>query len=347
MYDEHSVAVVVPAYNESGLVGEVIDTIPAFVDRIYVVDDCSTDGTWDEIERHARRRNRTAVAASTSDEGSTTSRSDDETSGAVADGSGKTVVPIRHEENRGVGGSIKTGYQRALDDEVDVTAVMAGDGQMNPDHLEWLLDPIVDGRAEYAKGNRLGGRDRSEMSAWRLFGNLTLSFLTKVSSGYWRMMDPQNGYTAISLEALERVDLERLYEEYGFSNDLLVALNTRGVRIADVSMPAVYGEEESHIRYRSFVPKLSWLLLRRFTRRLSVRYLLTDFHPLALLYAVGAASGAVALAGLAVALGRRTSAETETSPLTPIVLLTHAALSILLAMTFDREENEDLVVRVE
>ncbi len=331
MYEGRSIAVVVPAYNEAGLVGGVIETMPPYVDRVYVVDDRSTDGTWEEVISHTDRRERTVVTEDT-----------DEPAGTVADGGTTRVVPIRHERNRGVGAAIKTGYERARSDRMDVTAVMAGDGQMDPDHLDRLLDPIVADRAAYAKGDRLRGHDRSSMSGWRLFGNGLLSVLTKVSSGYWRMMDPQNGYTAISLEALERIDLERLYDEYGFANDLLVVLNTHGFTVADVPMPAVYGEETSHIEYRSFVPGLSWLLCKRFCRRLYVRYVFEDFHPLAFMYGLGVLAGAVGLVGLGAALGRRDG--TGSDVLSALSVLTTSAISILLAMTFDRQENDDRVI---
>ncbi|GAB3035794.1 glycosyltransferase family 2 protein [Natronobiforma cellulositropha] len=350
MYEEHSVAVVVPAYNEEGFVGEVIETMPSFVDRVYVVDDCSTDGTWAEICAHAE------TAAHSSREGPPTDADDSDDRGPVeldADGpvtdggAATTVVPIRHERNRGVGGSIKTGYQRAVDDGIDVTAVMAGDGQMDPDQLHRLLEPIVSGRVDYAKGNRLSGREHMrEMSTWRLFGNVTLTFLTKVASGYWGMMDPQNGYTAISRDALERVDLENLYEQYGFSNDLLVALNTRGFRIADVSMPAVYGDEQSHIEYRSFVPNLSKLLLVRFLRRLTLRYVVTDFHPLAFVYALGALGFAVTAGSLAWLVRPGAGDDAADGFATSALLALVSGLCLLLAMTFDRYENDDMVVSV-
>ena len=362
MYEEHTVAVVVPAYNEEGFVGTVIETMPSFVDRVYVIDDCSTDGTWEEIIRHSSSESEVELTADAAGddtiEGSTRAERRGDapplelgTGGTATDGGAMarpTVVPIRHEENKGVGGTIKTGYVRALEDGVDVTAVMAGDGQMDPDQLDRLLDPVVSGKVDYAKGNRLSGREYfEEMSNWRLFGNLMLTFLTKISSGYWGMMDPQNGYTAISREALERVDLDNLYEEYGFSNDLLVALNTNQLRIADVAMPAVYGEEQSHIEYRSFVPNLSKLLLQRFVRRLGIRYLVTDFHPLAFVYLLGAIGMGVALAGLAGALRARDRAESQLGQLltTALVALV-SGLCCLLAMTFDRIENDDMVVTV-
>ena len=371
MYEGHTVGVVVPAYNEEGFVGEVIDTVPGYVDRIYAIDDRSTDGTWAEIRRHADRRNRgggsvgdtrgDGAANALRDETSEGTREDGSSEGtredgssdyggderpadedAVADGGDSpTVVALRNEKNRGVGGTIVRGYRRAREDGIDVTAVMAGDGQMDPDRLASVLDPIVEGEAAYAKGNRLYGADRSAMSRWRLFGNLLLSYLTKVASGYWRLMDPQNGYTAISLSALERLDLDGLYPRYGFSNDLLVALNGHGFRVADVSMPAVYGDERSHISYRSFVPALSWLLLRRFLRRLAVRYLLRDFHPLVFVYALGIAGLVVAFGALVRAVGSRSRPTADL-----LAFLWLSALTTLAAMSLDRVENEELVVSV-
>ena len=250
MYNEHTVAVVVPAYNESGFVGEVIETLPAFVDRVYAIDDQSTDETWDEI---------TAAAAAVNDTASTDG-------GAAFD---QRVVPIRHETNRGVGGAIKTGYLRAREDAVDVTAVMGGDGQMDPTQLERIIQPITDGEAEYAKGNRLiNSEDHAEMPRFRLVGNRILTLLTKIASGYWRVGDPQMGYTAISLSALRETDIENMYEFYGYCNDLLVRLNVAGHRVADVPSPLNYGDEHSDISYLTYIPRVSLMLLRTFLWRL-------------------------------------------------------------------------------
>jgi glycosyltransferase involved in cell wall biosynthesis len=254
MYKRNRVAVVVPAYNEEWFVGTVIETVPEFVDRVYPVDDASTDGTWAEICEAARpEASPTVAGAPVGDGGPTRTR----------------TIPIRHERNRGVGAAITTGYERARRDGADVVAVMAGDGQMDPGQLDRLLDPVVEGRADYAKGNRLLGDDhRDGMPKHRTVGNVALTLLTRISTGYWRLMDPQNGYTVISREAIERIDFDRLYSDYGFANDLLVELNVRGFRVADVAMPAVYGNETSHICYRSFVPRVSWVLARGFVRRL-------------------------------------------------------------------------------
>jgi len=256
MYKGHRVAVVVPAYNEEELIGETLTSIPEYVDRIYVVDDCSTDMTPEVIVAHAEKDRR--------------------------------IVPIRHERNKGVGGAIVSGYKRALEDGMDIAVVMAGDNQMDGEYLPSLLDPIVEGRAEYTKGNRLMSPEyRSGMSKWRFLGNSMLTLLTKIASGYWHLMDPQNGYAAISKSALERISLGSIYPWYGYCNDLLVKLNVYGFRVVDVVMPARYGRERSKIRYGKYIPKVSWLLLKDFFWRLKMKYVVLSFHPLVLFYALG------------------------------------------------------------
>jgi len=336
MYKNNSVAVTVPAYNEEGFVGDVIDTIPEFVDKIYVVDDCSTDGTWEEIEKHADKRNGSEPILE---------------EGVAADGADQSavVVPIRHTDNKGVGGAIKTGYKRALADDIDAVAVMAGDGQMDPDILDRILDPVVEGRAEYSKGNRLRYRDyRSGMSSVRFFGNSMLTFLTKVSSGYWKMMDPQNGYTAISKEALETVDIDRLYNDYGFANNLLVHLNVHGMRVADVPMPAVYRDEQSWIQYSSFIPKMSKLLLSNFLWRLKAKYMILNFHPLVFFYIMGTIC---TLTSIVAGLYTIWVAFTRDIPIFPrgtlsLLLFMTGSMFVLFAMLFDMQSNESLEVTI-
>jgi hypothetical protein len=142
---------------------------------------------------------------------------------------------------------------------------------MDPDQLKRVLHPVASGQADYAKGNRLDGPEYwREMSGWRLFGNVLLTGLTRVSSGYWGLRDPQNGYTAISRATLESLALSELYDDYGFLNDLLGELSTEDARVFDVALPAVYGDEDSGIRYSQFVPAVSMLLLVNFLRRLYV-----------------------------------------------------------------------------
>jgi glycosyltransferase involved in cell wall biosynthesis len=387
MYEGCTVGVVVPAYNESGFVGEVIETVPAFVDRVYAVDDCSTDGTWEEIRAVADRMNdpgRPAVtdggrrnegsAAGGDDDGADGGRretdggrslagepradveeradagaaqADDDPDGAVGGAFEPRVVPLRHQENRGVGAAIATGYRQALADDIDVTAVMNGDGQMDPEILARIIAPVIEGRADYAKGDRLSHPAyREGMSGWRLFGNVLLTFLTKVASGYWKMTDPQNGYTAVSLAALEAIDLDAVHERYGFCNDMLVRLNVRDFRIADVPMQAVYGEETSHISYSTFIPTVSLLLLRGFVRRLRDKHLVVDFHPLVFLYGLGTAGGlaSAAYAGWALVAGATGGERALLYGGVALVAVLLSGLLLSLAMVFDMHQNEEMEV---
>jgi len=242
MYKKHSIGVVVPAYNEEKLIGETLAGIPSFVDKIYVVDDASTDST-SKVTRRFQEQD-------------------------------KRIVLIRHEKNGGVGAAIISGYKKALHEGQEVMAVMAGDNQMDPVQLTRLLDPVIDGKADYSKGNRLSSSvNKVGMSRWRRFGNFLLSNLTKMSSGYWHVQDPQNGYAVISRFALEQLNLDQLYTYYGYCNDLLTKLNVLGLRVLEVDMPARYGEEKSKIRYGAYIRKVSLLLLHNFFWRLNQRYI--------------------------------------------------------------------------
>ena len=265
-YRNRRIAVVVPAYNEELLIGETLYSIPAFVEKIYVVDDCSEDRTLPIIQEYAKKDPR--------------------------------IVPIRHTENGGVGASIVTGYRAALADGIEIAAVMAGDNQMDPAFLPKLLDPIIDGKCDYTMGNRLiSPVYRKGMSTWRFFGNSVLTFLTKMASGYWQMMDPQNGFTAISARALERISLDDVYPQYGYCNDLLVKLNVWGFRVINVPHPARYGREKSGIKYSSYIFKVSWLLFRDFLWRLKMKYVVLSFHPLVFYYALGVALSVLGVLG--------------------------------------------------
>ncbi|ELZ72044.1 glycosyltransferase [Haloferax volcanii DSM 14919] len=327
MYRGNAVGVVVPAYDEARFVGGVIDTLPAFVDRAYVVDDRSTDGTWEVIRRHAARENEREAAPVV----------------AAADGGApldRRVVPIRHAVNRGRGAAVKTGYERALADGMDVIVVMDGDGQMDPDIMPAIIDPVVDGDADYAVGDRLAARDtRRGMPPWRLFGNLLLSGLTRIASGYWHIRDPQNGYTAVSADALSELEFDRLYDQYGFLNDLLVNLNIAGKRVATVPMRARYGDEESGIRYSTFVPGLSFLLLRDFLWRLRVRYLDGGVHPVAVLYALGVVG---VLAGVLRLVGGVASKDRDGAGRATLAGVIGGVASLGGAMLLDSRANEPL-----
>ncbi|MFO8048266.1 MAG: glycosyltransferase family 2 protein [Desulfosudaceae bacterium] len=251
----------------------------------------------------------------------------------------------RHAENQGVGAAIKRGYAQALEDGIDVVAVMDGDGQMDPDHLHRIIEPVVEGRAAYSKGNRLHRQvDHAGMSRWRLFGNGLLTLLTRAASGYWEMSDPQNGYTAISREALETIPFQTLYDRYGFTNEVLVQLNTYDFTIANVTHPAVYGDEESHIDYTSFVPVLSWLLFQRFCWRLKTRYVVKEFHPIVTYYPLGIGS---MIAGVAGGMYMQTtSGGGFVGAMAALAVVLLGFLMFSLAILFDVERNSGSVVSV-
>jgi glycosyltransferase involved in cell wall biosynthesis len=310
MLDGKTVAVVVPAYDEEKLLPETLAGIPEFVDRVYVVDDASQDGT------------------------------------AAAAGSDRRVQLIRHEQNRGVGAAIVTGYRQAIADRVDVTCVMAADNQMAPEDLESIARPVVDGDADYAKANRLvSGEAWQLIPHARYLGNAMLSLLTKIASGYWHVADSQSGFTAVSLATLERLDLDRIYPRYGFPNDMLVHLNVVEARVRDVPSRPVYNVgEQSGIRYSRVIPAISWLLLKAFWWRLWQKYVIRDFHPLVFFYVFGIAMFVAGL-GLGVAEVVLRILGNPIPPATVVLvalLLLFGSQFTLFAMWFDLERNKDL-----
>ena len=235
MFQNHTVTVVVPAYNEERLIGRTVSTMPAFVDHIVVVDDVSQDGTV-QCARHCPD---------------------------------SRVEIIQRRENGGVGAAIVTGYKESLRRRSDLTVVMAGDAQMDPDDLENLLLPVVNGDADYAKGMRLDHPDvKTEMPLHRYWGNRALTYLTRLATGFWQLTDPQCGYTVISLPALAELDLDTLYPRYGFPNDILCQLAQKQMRVVDVPVRPVYGEAVSNIRLCSYIPTVSALLFRGMLRRI-------------------------------------------------------------------------------
>lgn len=263
MYRDLTVAVVVPAYNESKLIGRVIETCPELVDHIVVVDDCSPDDTADAAR-------------------------------AVGD---PRLDLIRHEVNQGVGGSILTGHQRALELGADVMVVMAGDAQMDPEFLPALIDPIADGEAQFTKANRFYAYGSfTGMPKHRIFGNILMSFMTKAASGYWGLFDPLNGYTAVHRSALERLSFDRIAKRYDFENDLLIHLNILRVPARDVPIPAVYGEEVSGIRIGRVGFSMMRRLWRGFWHRIWRKYVVQSFSPVALMLFSGLAFVGVGLA---------------------------------------------------
>src|SRR5690349_23095818 len=312
MLEGKRVAVVVPAFEEEQLIAATLRGIPDFVDRVYVVDDASPDATAERAR-------------------------------ALADARVQVIV---HERNGGVGAAIVTGYERARDERVDVTCVMAGDNQMDPSELANLAGPVARGDVDYTKANRLiTGEAWKLIPRSRYLGNAVLSLLTKVASGYWHVADSQSGYTAISLRYLQLLDLDRIYQRYGFPNDLLVHLNVWNARVRDYPSRPIYGVgERSGIRLRKVVPTISWLLLKGFFWRMKEKYVIRDFHPLVFFYALGMIMSLIGL-GLGIAIIVLRAMGNGITPATVVLialLLISGSQFTLFAMWFDMESNKDL-----
>ena len=312
MFEGKRVAVVVPAYEEEHLVRETLRGIPDFVDRVIVVDDASRDRTAERARE-------------------------------VGDGRLEVIV---HAENGGVGAAIVTGYRRALEEGIDVTCVMAADNQMDPEELASLVAPVARGDVDYAKANRLfTGEAWTLIPRVRYLGNAVLSLLTKIASGYWHIADSQAGYTALSLDALRRLDLVRVYRRYGFPNDLLVHLNVINARVCDVPSRPIYGiGERSGIRLRRVVPRISWLLFKGFWWRMKEKYVIRDFHPLVFFYALGTLMTVIGVVlGIIEVILRLKGNEITTPTIVLVALLLISGTQFtLFGMWFDQEANKSL-----
>lgn len=251
-----AVVVVIPAFRVEQYVSNVIAGVPQVVREIIAVEDCSPDSTGQVLDRLAAVDPR--------------------------------LVVIHHQANAGVGGAMKTGYREALRRNPDVVVKMDGDGQMNPDYIERLVAPILAGQAEYTKGNRF--HDWSylrSMPLHRRIGNLGLSFLIKVASGYWNVFDPTNGFTAISGETLRRLRFDRLAQRYLFESSMLVELYTLNARIKQVPMPAIYDGALSSLSITRSLLDFPRYLLRATVRRFVHRYIWQDFTAVSIFALLG------------------------------------------------------------
>lgn len=244
MFSSSNVAVVIPSYKVTKHILSVIEAIGPEVSNIYVIDDCCPDGTGDFVKNNC----------------------DDE-----------RVRILRHTENQGVGGAVMTGYKAAIDDDVDIIIKVDGDGQMDPSLIPSLISPIIEGRADYTKGNRFF--DLEEIRAMpnvRLFGNAALSFMTKLSSGYWNLFDPTNGFTAIHSNVAQSLPLHKISRRYFFETDMLFRLNTLRAVVVDVPMSAKYGDEISNLKISRIIGEFSLKHTRNFFKRLFYNYYLRD-----------------------------------------------------------------------
>ncbi len=306
MLNQKTIAVVIPAFNEEDQIGMVLESMPDFVDRVVVVDDCSPDQTsrivQSFIDRDGSGHRMKAigprpVVKSFYNEAELVLQEYEkkEIESFVPseiwnrEPEDHRIILIRHLKNGGVGAAISRGYKWCKDNFIDCTAVMAGDGQMDPGELEGICKPVVEDDIDYVKGNRLIHRSaKLVIPRTRYFGNSILSILTKLASGYWRVSDTQTGYTAISLNALRKIDLAGIYRTYGMPNDMLVKLNMARCTLQEVEIKPVYRiGEQSKMKIMKVIPRVSWLLFKAFFRRIWTRYFKRDFHPLFLLYMLG------------------------------------------------------------
>jgi len=314
MYLGKKIAVVVPAFNEERLIESTIKTIPDVADKIIVVNDASTDNTARIVETLARKDER--------------------------------VELINHSTNQGVGAAIITGYKRARELGIDVTVVMAGDGQMDPKDFLPIVEPVAKGEVDYSKGNRLFFGDAWRMiPRYRYLGNSFLSLLTKIASGYWHIADSQSGYTAISLLALRRLDLDKIYKRYGMPNDILIKLNQHDFRVRDVHIRPVYNiGEKSGIKLLEVIPKISWILFKGFWQRLFFKYVIKDFHPLIFFYLL---SFVLFLASVPLAVRLfwvwgHTGNIPDINALALVFTVTSGLQTLFFGMWFDMDYNKDL-----
>lgn len=302
MLNNKTVAVVIPTYNEEKQIISVLKKIPKFVDKIVVINDCSTDNTKKIVEKYIDENN---TAINLKVRINKIKRNKYNSAEYVLENLKKSelkyypkfniynqhhqkdrIVLLNFETNSGVGTAISKGYRYCRDIQIYCTAVMAGDGQMDPSELEKICLPIVNNEVDYTKGNRLSHRSAYlVIPKVRFLGNSILSLLTKIASGYWHISDTQTGFTAISLNALNAIRLHKIYPRYGCPNDILVKLNIAFCTIKEVPIKPVYNiGEESKMKIFKVIPKISWLLFKSFWKRLYIKYLFRDFHPLFLFY---------------------------------------------------------------
>lgn len=259
MYRNKKIALVIPARNEQRLIKPTLQTVPKLVDRVYVVDDCSTDKTCEVVNTIAKKD--------------------------------KRIKLIRHKTNQGPGGGIITGYKASAENKYDITVVVGGDNQMPFDQIKSFLDPLIDGKADYTKGNRflIEGNVFEDMPMIRQIGNNIISLLTKIASGFYKIYDVVDGYTAITIDAIKLINWDKAWKKYGYPMDFLIRLNAYGLRVMDVPRRAIYlkGERQSQIKGLNYAIKVSPMLLRGFFWRIFKRFLFRDFHPLLFFYFIG------------------------------------------------------------
>jgi dolichol-phosphate mannosyltransferase len=297
------IAVVVPSYRVTDHIQEVLSKIGPEVEQIFVVDDACPDNSGDFVEKNVKD---------------------------------KRVTVLRHTTNQGVGGAVISGYRAALDAKADIVVKVDGDGQMDPALIPRLVEPILRGEADYVKGNRFDSlEDLFEMPRVRIFGNAVLSFWSKLSTGYWSITDPTNGFTAIHSKALKAVNLDKLRKSYFFESDLLFRLSVVNAVVTDMPMKAVYGDERSHLRIRKVLFEFPYRHTVNLMKRVFYKYYLREWSiasfelPIGLSFTVFGIWFGLASVAAANSLGQAANAGQVTLSAVGIILGVQLLLSFL------------------
>ncbi len=248
------IAAIIPAYKVASRIKDVILSLPDNIDHIIVVDDRCPDFSGKEAEKINDDRK----------------------------------VVLYHEENKGVGGAVVTGYKKAVELDCDIAVKIDGDGQMDTAYINDLIIPLIDNEADYTKGSRfMNFHALRSMPKIRLFGNSILSFLLKIASGYWNIIDPTNGYTAIHRRALDKLNLDRLSKGYFFESDMLINLGIINAVVKDIDIPAKYGDEDSSLNIVKIALQFPSKLAKGFIKRVFLKYFIYDFNMASVYILVG------------------------------------------------------------
>jgi len=313
MYRNKKIALVIPARNEEKLIKPTILSIPKLVDNIYIIDDGSTDNTSKIVKEFIKKNNK--------------------------------IKLIQHKKNIGPGGAIITGYKQSSKDNNDITVVVGGDNQMPLDQINAFLNPLIDDKADYAKGNRflIEGNVFEAMPVIRQIGNIIISLLTKIASGFYKIYDVVDGYTAITKHAINLINWNKAWKKYGYPMDFLIRLSAYGMRVIDVPRRAIYlkNEKQSQIKGISYALKVSPMLFKGFFWRLFKKYLFRDFHPLFFFYILGILLFPIGIIWGCVLIYFQIIGKGVSGPkaVFDAILIIVGFLSILFAMLFDMQEN--------
>jgi glycosyltransferase involved in cell wall biosynthesis len=251
MYRDLRLTMVIPAYNEEKLIGKTIATLPKFVDYAVVVNDGSQDRTLEKLHELRRKDAR--------------------------------VIVVDNGANQGVGATVVNGFRRALETDTDLIGVMAADAQCDPDYISKMVDRLIEEQADYVKANRFVHKEAlAKMPTYRRLGNIFITMLTKFATGYYSIFDSQNGYGIFTRRIMETMSLELIGKRYDYENTLLIALSIAGAKVRDEPVPAIYGDEVSSIKFLPTAYRALQANFVGFWRRVYYKYVLFNFHPIAL-----------------------------------------------------------------